>query len=92
MQLLDDVKGRLIKGITIKAALDQIKPELSDLIKSNAIQKGDSRPGGTLSFRIYDPSINREIMLASGVKIPVERHFIEELRRMESVEFTVEHV
>ncbi len=92
MQLLDDVKGRLIRGITLKTTLDNIKPELCDLLKKNAIKKGDSRPGGTLAFRVYDPSINREVMMASSIRIPVERHFIDELRRIENIEFTVEHV
>lgn len=91
MQLLDDVKGHLIKGITIKTAVDQINSELKDLLLSSAIQNGDDKPGGTLSFRVYDPSINREITLSSGIKIPVERNFIENLRRINNVEFTVEH-
>jgi len=92
MQLLDDVKGRLIRGITVKTAIDQIKPELCDLLQKNAIKKGDSRAGGSLSFRVYDPEINREVMMASGIKIPIERHFIEELKRIENIDFTVEHI
>ncbi len=92
MQLLDDVKGNLIKGITIKTALDQITPELRDLLKSNALKKEDTRIGGTLAFKVFDPEINRDIMLASGIKIPVDRKFIEELKRMENIEFAVEHV
>ena len=92
MQLLDDVKGKLIKGITLKTAIDQIKPELRELLKKNAVKKDDKRSAGTLAFRIYDPSVNREIMMTSSVRIPIERHFIDELRRIENIEFSVEHV
>lgn len=91
MQLLDDVKGHLIKGITIKTALDQIKPELRDLLQKSSIKKGDSREGGTLSFKVYDPEINREIKMLSGIKVPIERHFIEDLKRIDNIEFIVEH-
>ncbi|MDE5555001.1 MAG: hypothetical protein K2J10_07460, partial [Muribaculaceae bacterium] len=63
-----------------------------DLLKSNAIKKGDNRQGGSLAFKVYDPTINREIMMTSSLKVPVERAFIEELRRIDNLEFTVEHV
>lgn len=92
MELLDDVKGKLIKGVTIKTALDQISTELREFLKSNAISKNDKRTAGTLSFLVYDPDINREIKMISSVKIPIERHFIDELKRIDAVEFSVERV
>lgn len=92
MQLLDDVKGKLIKGITVRTTPDQINLDVRDLLKKYALKKEDQRQGGTLAFRIYDPTINREVMMASGVKIPVEREFVDELKRIDNVEFKVEHV
>ena len=74
------------------ASIDQIKPELRDLLGKNVIKKGDTRQGGSLAFRVYDPSINREILLSSSLKVPIERSFIDELNRIDDVEFTVERV
>ncbi len=92
MQLLDDLKGKVIKGITIKTSVDEMTPALREVLSQNVLPPSERNAGGTLSFKVYDPSINREITLSSGVRVPVEREFIDKLQRLENVEFIVEHV
>lgn len=91
LTLLEDVKGKLIKGITLKMSVDSIKSGLRDMITDKAIGQNDNRPSGSLAFIVYDPKINRDVRLASNIRIPVEKDFVENLKRYDDIEVMVEH-
>lgn len=99
MQLLDDVKGSLIKGLSIKLTTKQINRELNDLLKEYIVKDREhiggrdskNEPTGTLKFRIYDPETNRELTMSSAMRIPVSKRFIDDIKRLDDIEFTVEH-
>ena len=90
MQLLDDIKGKLIKGITIKLATDSLNPQLQSLLKEKS-EKSETATG-VLNFRLYEPTLNRSITATSSRRISIDRKLIESLKQFEDVEFNIEHV
>ena len=89
MQLLDEIKGKLIKGITIKIATDSINPQLRSLLAEKS-EKSD-KTGGVLNFRLFEPRLNRSVTATSSRHIAIDRELIESLEQIEGVEFNVEH-
>ena len=90
MQLLDDIKGKLIKGITIKLATDSLNPQLQSLLKEKS-EKSETATG-VLNFRLFEPTLNRSITATSNRRISIDRKLIESLKQFEDVEFNIEHV
>ena len=90
MQLLDDIKGKLIKGITIKLATDSLNPQLQSLLKEKS-EKSETATG-VLNFRLYEPTLNRSITATSNRRISIDRKLIESLKQFEGIEFNIEHV
>ncbi|MCM1518263.1 MAG: DNA polymerase III subunit alpha [Pseudoflavonifractor sp.] len=86
IRLLEEVKGQLIHDITINLNRDNINSTMHDLI--NEAIKSSTEQRGNLYFKVYDSEINRSIKLASGVKIPINRHLVEMLQGMD-VEFKI---
>lgn len=74
IRLLEDVRGHMLKGVIINVPIGSINSQLQELIDEHIKSSTDSR--GTLSFRIYDPEINRTLDLTSSVKIPINRQLI----------------
>lgn len=87
IRLLEDVRGHLIKGVTINLLKNQATEQLRSLIDEQ--MKSSSNDRGQLNFHIYDPDINRSILLTSGLKIPVNRRLVNMLDEME-LEYTIE--
>lgn len=85
IQLLEEVKGQLIKGITIDLDLDNLRGEAVDAIADKIAQ---AQAGGTesssLSLRVFDPEINRRVRFSSGQKIRLDRSLIEALDASET--------
>lgn len=77
IRLLDEVKGQLIHSITIDLPSEKITPHICSLIGGYVNQGASS--AGELSFRIFDPSINRAVLLPSSVKIAITRDLIDAL-------------
>ncbi len=90
MQLLDDIKGKLIKGITIKLATDSLNPQLQSLLKEKS-EKNENATG-VLNFRLFEPKLNRSITATSSRRIAIDRKLIESLKQFDGVEFNIEHV
>ncbi|MCM1520671.1 MAG: DNA polymerase III subunit alpha [Lachnoclostridium sp.] len=86
IRLLEEVKGKLINNITIDLPKDKITNHICQLISSHI--DPSSGENGELSFRMFDPSINRSIHLASSVRIPITRKLIDMLTE-EDISFTV---
>lgn len=87
IRLLEDVRGHLVKGVTISLSKQQANNQLRELIDEQI--KSSTNDRGQLNFRIYDPDINRSVMLSSGLKIPVNRRLVTMLEDME-LEFSIE--
>ena len=87
IRLLQDVKGTMIKGITIDMPTSGIGPKTTGLLKMFINDKADVR--GTLNFRIFDPEINRAINLTSTHSIALNRELMTMLTD-EEIAFTVE--
>ncbi len=90
MQLLDDIKGKLIKGITIKLATDSLNPQLQSLLKEKS-EKNENATG-VLNFRLFEPKLNRSITATSSRRIAIDRKLIESLKQFDGVEFNIEQV
>ncbi len=86
IQLLDDLKGKLIHDITINLSRDSITETVHGLLNEAIKSATDNR--GDLFFRIFDSEINRSIRLSSGVKIPINRKLIEDLQEL-NIEFHI---
>lgn len=87
IRLLEDVRGHLVKGVTISLSKNQANEQLRALIDEQI--KSSTNDRGQLNFRIYDPDINRSVLLSSGLKIPVNRRLVNMLDDME-LEYSIE--
>ena len=87
IRLLQDVKGQMLRGITINMSKENINPNFHSLLKDHINSTTENT--GTLNFNIYDPEINRSVKLTSSSRIPLNRELIEMLDSM-IVESTIE--
>ncbi|MDE6496311.1 MAG: DNA polymerase III subunit alpha, partial [Duncaniella sp.] len=86
IRLLSDVKGKLIRSITIDLPKDKILRHIHDLIVEQVNSATADR--GELAFRVFDPSINRSLKLSSGVRIPITRALVDALTE-EEIQFYI---
>jgi DNA polymerase-3 subunit alpha len=86
MNLLDELKGKLIKGVTLTLAADEIKPTLGAVLQEH-ISSGDGRGGGHLAVKIFDQESNRTIRMESAYRIPMDKTLVNSLNSMD-VQFT----
>ncbi len=77
IKLLEDVKGKLISGITVKVTPDEITDSLIDLFREASLRETTGR--GSLTVEVYDPKINRTVKMLSGLKVPIDHDFVEML-------------
>ncbi|MDE6117441.1 MAG: DNA polymerase III subunit alpha [Duncaniella sp.] len=77
IRLLDDIKGKLINRITIDLSTDKVTRHVKEMLEEYLSPDGNS--GGELSFRIFDPSINRSLHLSSGRRISITRELVDAL-------------
>ncbi len=88
IELLEEVKGTMIGGITVTLALDSLKGEAMEIIndKIKSAKKGDCK----LNLRIFDPEINRSVNLASGMRIELDRKLVEALDSIPDISYQVQ--
>ncbi len=77
VRLLDDIKGSLVDGITLKVADDMLTPEFGGIINDIIGRSSDNL--GSLSFNIFSPRYNRKIVMRSAKKIPLTRATLQAL-------------
>ena len=82
---LEDIKGSLIKGITIAVDADKMSAILAKTICESAVGAADTPTDnpGYVDFIIYDPRSNRRLHMKSSLKIPITRSLVENLAEME---------
>ncbi|MDE6588712.1 MAG: DNA polymerase III subunit alpha [Paramuribaculum sp.] len=95
IQPLDDVKGKLCTGITLRLSPDQLDDSLHALI-TDAVKQGGQRTedtagavAGTLTVKLLEPRSRRWLTLTSQQRINLNRRLTDSLKEME-VEFDVD--
>ena len=81
IDLLNEVKGKLINAVTIKVALADINDTLQNLLQEQITRSSENR--GILRFEVYNPEINRSVTLRSGLPIPIDKNLIKVLDDLE---------
>ncbi len=72
---LDDIKGRVVRGIAIRLTADRLNNAFASLLKEHA---ASTREGlGELHLSIYDPKINRSVNLVAQRTIPVNKELVD---------------
>ncbi|MDE6061957.1 MAG: DNA polymerase III subunit alpha, partial [Duncaniella sp.] len=86
IRLLNEVKGTLVRSITIDLPSEKVTQHVKELIAAEIKRSGDAK--GELSFRIFDPSINRSLHLRSNRRIDISRKLVETLTE-EDINFSI---
>lgn len=76
--LLSDLKGTLIGGVTLTLDKGAITPALLDVLSdmlSKEVKSGTSK--GSLTLRVFEPSVNRFITFDSPYTVPLDRSTLE---------------
>ena len=84
--LLNNVKGQLVRSITIDLPSEKVTQHIKELIEDEI--RSDANAKGELSFRIFDPPINRSLHLSSTRRIPISRKLVETLTE-EDISFSI---
>lgn len=82
VSLLSEMKGKVVRGISIQLMTDRIEPALADILRESAQSKGEGETG-RLEVRIYDPTLNRGLTLTSPVGVAINKKLVE---RLESID------
>lgn len=86
---LNEIKGRLISGITLNLSTDEVRREVADFIVNHAASSAENL--GHLTLRLYDPKLNRSIRLTSSKRIPIDRKLVNALDSF-NIPFTIDKV
>ncbi len=86
IRLLSDVKGSLIKSITLRCTLPQANANLLAMLTEHI--NSTTKDMGSLDLRVYDPEINRSVSLQAGVRIPINRSLVNMLESLD-IEFEI---
>ena len=86
MQLLQAMKGKLVRNITIDIETKRMNGFLKNLIEEASA--ADGVPTGELAFRVFDPGINRVLHMSSGRRIHITRALVDALDD-EQISYTI---
>ncbi len=96
IQLLDHIKGRLIKGITLTLSSKEAGERMRDLLGEHLIDptkhrraEAEAPAGSQLNICLFDPTFNRKVRLTSSLKVNITRKFLEMLDENE-IDFSIE--
>ena len=87
IRLLNDIKGSLIRGITLTLDARDVNDAIHGLLSEHITSSKENM--GSLAFRIKDSELGRTILLNSPIRIPINKDLMEKLEEME-IEFNVE--
>ena len=90
MQLLSEVKGKLISGITIKVTPEEAENALSAILSTRLAKPGEHENTGNLRLYLYDPATGRGASLSSSRRLRLDRKLLNDLKDA-NVEFKVDH-
>lgn len=94
VQLLDHLKGKLIKDITLTVSSKEANEQLCSLLEEHLVddrkRADEETPSGVnLNIRLFDPAFNRSVALTSSKKINISRKFIEMLNEND-IDFAIQ--
>ena len=89
---LETLKGKLIDSITLSLAVEDCNTRMAGILDEtlDASGKKNTDKGYPLKFRIYDPAINRTVVLDSSRRIVVNRDVLRTLEE-NHIGFEFEH-
>ncbi|MDE6130898.1 MAG: hypothetical protein K2F74_04830, partial [Muribaculaceae bacterium] len=98
IQLLEEVKGTMIGGLTLTLPIDALKGDAMTIIcdRMKAENKHSEKINteksieGKLNLCIFDPEINRSVNLASGLRIALDRKLMEDLDSIPDITYKVQ--
>lgn len=88
IQLLSEVKGKLISGITLKVTPADAEMALTAVLSQYVAKRPADDGAGSLSMYLYDPETNRSASLTSSKKVIINRKLINQLQDLE-LDFSV---
>ena len=71
MSHLGDVEGKLLGGLSISIDTRTLTDGMVDILR--VISEPSDGHKGSLSFRVYDPELNRTMVLDSELRVPLSR-------------------
>ncbi|MCX4331258.1 MAG: DNA polymerase III subunit alpha [Muribaculaceae bacterium] len=71
---LDDIKGRIIRGITLRLTTDTLTQTLVNLLREHSEAYTSDR--GELRISLYDPKLNRAVNLTAQRPIAINKELI----------------
>ncbi len=82
--LLSDLKGQLLHGLTITLDKSQLTEAVHGVLLENLKEGGGGGDTtGSLSIRVFEPSVNRYVRFNSSLRVPMTRDFIDTLESLE---------
>ncbi len=76
--LLSDLKGKLIKGITLTMDFPQVDQTIMDVLSELLTREEDNGASrGTLTLKLFEPSANRFIKFDSPYTVPLDRRALD---------------
>ncbi len=84
---IENLKGKLIKGIAIRLDINDAQPAIAEILRDFATKDRDN--AGLLTVRIYDPSIDRHMTFTSKHRVNINRELIQTLEGL-GIDFTVQ--
>ncbi|MDE6371167.1 MAG: DNA polymerase III subunit alpha, partial [Duncaniella sp.] len=88
IQLLEDMRGKLVRSITIDVEAAGMNRLLGSLLEESMKPREGIHPQGELAFRIFDPAINRVLHMRAARRININRDLIETLEG-ENIPYTI---
>lgn len=87
VQLLSDIKGRMISGVTINVTANKLNEMLHGVLSEH--MRNPSEELGHLRFRVQDPQSGRSVTLDTSLKIPVNKELVEKLEDLD-IDFRID--
>ena len=87
VQLLSDIKGRMISGVTINVTANKLNEMLHGVLSEH--MRNPSEEHGHLRFRVQDPQSGRSVTLDTSLKIPVNKELVEKLEDLD-IDFRID--
>lgn len=87
VQLLSDIRGRMISGVTINVTANKLNEMLHGVLSEH--MRNPSEDLGHLRFRVQDPQSGRSVTLDTSFKIPVNKELVEKLEDLD-IDFRID--
>lgn len=87
---LDQYKGKLLESFTINLTVNECNDDIVKCLDHTTSGREES-VRLPLHFRIYDPEIDRSVILSSSAPIDIDRKFLNELKEKE-IQYSFERI